>query len=351
MKSFYTSKQLVIPRKDLKKENIDIEDKTIIIGFNEPKFKKSKKDLQEGDIDSKLNARFITYFLPAVEIARMQKKRPRFCIVSGLNMALKWNADTEEQKKIMMANNAIKFDFLKTFFETFYVDDFSLIEYIIPQDVLKVPESRFLEFWNLIEKKHPEELEEIRFQFTKFLFPKEFNVKTYADLNEEQKEKLKTVDASVAFKYAIGHLFVLGDVNFEGNYIHNPNGYISVGGEAEIFFNVVRDLAYKILKDSGELFDKQIIVYDNYKIILENEHKVPPPYNGMFEKKDLLEVTYENEKSLDFYDTQEKLKSQMDYMYENLISRKEYENFWNDYRKKYFDLKARYKEAYNIQTI
>lgn len=154
MKTFQKSNQLTLNRDELKNTDIDIEGKTIIIGFNEPKFKKSKKDIDEADIDSKLNARFITYFLPAIEVAKKQRKRPRFFIVSGLNMALKWNAETEEQKKIMMANNAIKIDFLKSFFEKFFPDDFSLIEYIIPQDILKVPEEKFLSLWKLIEKKY-----------------------------------------------------------------------------------------------------------------------------------------------------------------------------------------------------
>lgn len=351
MKTFNKSNQVILNRNELKDSDIDIEGKAITIGFNEPKFKKSKKDINEADIDSKLNARFITYFLPAVEIARKQKKRPRLFIVSGLNMALKWNAETEEQKKIMMANNAIKIDFLKAFFETFFPDDFSLIEYIIPQDILKVPESKFLSLWKLIEKKYPNEIEEIKFQLTKFLHPKQFNTKTYSELTEEQKKKLDKVDASLSFKYAIGHLFALGDVNFEGNYIHNSNGYISVGGEAEIFFNSVRDFAYNLLKDFGELlFDREVTVFNNYRIVLKNKYKVPPPYNGMFGGKGLLEVTYENKKELDFYDFQEKLKDQMDYIYKNLVSKKEYEKFWINYKKIYFDLKRRYKEAYNINS-
>ena len=350
MKTFKKTKELIIDRDELKKSKIDIENRTLIIGFNEPKFKKQKKSTN-ADIDSKLNARFITYFLPAVEIARQQEKKPRFYIVSGLNMALKWSAETEEQKKIMIANNAIKLDFLKQFFETFFKDDFSLIEYIIPQDILKVPESKFLALWKLIEKKHPQEIHEIKFQLTKFLYPRQFNVKTYKELDEEQKEKLNRVDASSAFKYAIGHLFVFGDINFEGNYIHNPSGYVSVGGEPEIFFNSIRNFAYDILKDYGELlFDREIIAFDNYKIVLKNKYKVPLPYNGMFGSHDFLEVSYENKRSLDFYDDQEKLKDQMNYMYENLISKEDYERFWNNYKERYFDLKKRYQEAYDIKS-
>ncbi len=348
--SFDNEKQLVLPRKDFKDVIIDTEGKSIIIGFNEPKFKKSQKDLAEGDLDSKLNARFITYFLPAVEVSRMQKKRLRFFIVSGLNMALKWNAQNEQQKAIMMASDALKFDFLKTFFDKFFPNDFSLVEYIVPQDILKVPETKFLALWRLIEKKYPDELKEIRFQLTKFLYPKQFNARSYNGLSLKQREDLKRVDASTAFQYAIGHLFALGDINFEGNYVHTPNGYVSIGGEYEVFFNKVRDVAYDTLKDFGEmLFDREVIVKNNYRIVLQNKFKVPPPYNGMFREKELLEVTYENGKSLDYYNTQTKVQDQLHYMYDNLLSKVEYQKFWDSYRPRYLDLKTRYKEAYNIR--
>jgi hypothetical protein len=266
-------------------------------------------------------------------------------------MALRWNAESEDERAIMLANNAIKFDFLRVFFERFFKDDFSLIEHIVSQDVLKVPEEKLTALWNLIEGKYQDELKEIKFQLTKYLFPKQFNVQSYSDLTKMQRENLKHVDATDAFNYAIGHLFALGDINFEGNYIHNPSGYVSIGGEIEAVFNKVRALAYGVVKDFGQLFfDREIIVKDNYRIVLQNEYKVPPPYNGMFGAKGLLEVTYENERNLGFYDTQVKLKDQMDYMYENLVSRDECQKFWNEYRQRYFDLKGRYKEAYNIKS-
>lgn len=34
-----------------------------------------------------------------------------------------------------------------------------------------------------------------------------------------------------------------------------------------------------------------------------------------------IDVTFENSRNLDFYNSQEKLKDQMDYMYNNLISK------------------------------
>ncbi len=264
-------------------------------------------------------------------------------------MALKWTAKTDEQRKIMIASNNIKLDFLKTFFNTFFYDAFSLIEYVVSQDVLKISEDKVLNLWNMMEKKYPNELLEIRFQLTKFLYPKQLNKRTYNELTKEQKKLFEELDASNALKYAIWHLFALGDLNFEWNYVHNPKGYVSIGGDREIFFNKIRKLAYQTFKDSWDyIFDRKIIAYDNYKIVLKEKYSVPPPYNWVFWKKDYKEVTYENWKWLDYYDNQEKLKWQMNYMYENLITRWQYEKFWNNYRSRYFELKSRYKEAYNI---
>lgn len=348
----FHDRQLIIDRSELKNADIDIKKKTIIIGFNEPGFKKSKKSLDVGDMDAKLNARFITYFLPAIEIARKQKQKSRLIITSGLNMALKWSIETEEQKKIIIANNAIKIDFLKTFFETFFPDDFSLIEYVVTQDVLKISEKKLSHIWLIIEKKYQEQILDIKFQLTKFIYPKLFNVKTYSELSAEKQKLLNEVDAMRAFKYAIAHLFIFGDINLEGNCIHNPNGYVSIGGESELFFNDIRVFAYELLKDFGEvLFDVKLNMFDNYRIVLKNKYRVPPPYNGMWYKKTSLEVTYENNKKLCFYNSQEKLKDQMDYIYENLLSKKKYEKFWLDYKSKYFDLKSKYKTAYDIKSI
>ena len=351
-----TEKHLSLKRNILKDQNIDIEKRAIVIAFNEPRFKKSYSKQEIGDIDAKLNARFISYFLPAVELARMQKERPRFLIVSGLNMALKWNAQNEEQRKIMIANNALKMDFLKTFFEKFFTNEFSLIEYVIQQDSLKVSESKFLALWNLLEKKYKDELREIRFQLTKFIYPKQFNVSSYNDMNEAQRRKMKEVDISRALKYAINHLFVFVDANFEGNYVHNDAGYVSVGGSQEEYFNIVRDFAFEIVRDYGEfLFEREVICFENKSIILKNKYNTPPPYNGYYvgnnsksKYNELLEVTYENERSLDYYDSIEKLRDQIDYVYENILSQEDYQKFWDNYRIRYFDLKERYREAYKI---
>ncbi len=68
---FNKQNEIVINRNELKNKHIDIDGRTILIGFNEPWFKKSNKKLRYWDVDSKLNARFISYFLPAVEIAQM----------------------------------------------------------------------------------------------------------------------------------------------------------------------------------------------------------------------------------------------------------------------------------------
>ena len=109
----------------------------------------------------------------------------------------------------MVADNAMKIDFMKYFFERFFPETFSLIEYVIPQDILKIPEEKLLALRKLVEVEQVEEIEEVRFQLTKFLYPKIFNVKVYSELTDAQKEKLNKVDASLAFKYAISHLFVL----------------------------------------------------------------------------------------------------------------------------------------------
>ncbi len=340
--------QLVVNREDIKKLNMNIDNRTIIIGFNEPRLKKMKGQ----EMVTPLNARFITYFLPAVDLARNQERRPRFFIVSGINSALKWNARNDEERKIMLANNAIKFDFLRTFFEKYFRDVFSLVEYIIPQDILKIPEERFLTLWKLIEEEYGEELMEVKFQLTKYLYPKKFNVASLHQLSDAQKRELHQVDASLAFKYAITHLFIFGDINFEGNYFHDRDGYVSIGAEPEMFFNIVRNLVYRVLKENdANILGRDYILFDNMKIVYKNKHRAPVPYNGLFdEKKGFLEVTYENERKLDYYDTQEKLKDQMDYMYKNLLSREEYQKFWDEYRERYFDLKERYKEAYHIES-
>jgi len=251
----------------------------------------------------------------------------------------------------------IKFDFLRQFFEVFFQDEFSVIEYIVSQDVLQIPEQKIAYIRNYLSEYHHDELDEVRFQLAKFMFPKRFNVDKYAKLDAIKRKELDEVDITNAFKYAVSHLFVFGDINFVGNYIHNPKWYVSIGNEHEVFFNKVRNLAFSILKKSWSfIFGREVIAKDNLKIVIQNAYKVPPPYNGCSKtvgsnnkrRIELCEVTYENERSLDFYETQEKLKDQMQYMYKNLIPKHTYQEFRDVYRKRYFDLKARYKEAYEI---
>ena len=112
-------KDIVIPRQDLGKAKLDAGGRDFLIGFNEPAFRFSRNGLEEGDLDSKLNARLVSYFLPAVEVARKQDARPRLYLVSALNIALKWNAKNDRQKKIMMIDNNLKMDFLRSFLEHF----------------------------------------------------------------------------------------------------------------------------------------------------------------------------------------------------------------------------------------
>lgn len=103
-------------------------------------------------------------------------------------MALLWNARNENEKKIMLANNHIKMDFLKNFLDTYFYDDFSLVEYVIAQDILKISEERILTIWDYLNKEYKSELEEIHFQLAKYTYPKEFNQKSFSDLTKEQKK-------------------------------------------------------------------------------------------------------------------------------------------------------------------
>lgn len=352
--SFGKKKELTISRQSLREVSVDAENRDLIIGFNEPEFKKSRQKIKVGDLDAKLTARLPTYFVPAVEVARMQNKRPRFWVVSGVNMAMKWNAKTERQRKVMVINNRLKFNFLQTFFETFFKDDFSVVEYTVIQDTLRISDEKILELWSLIEERHNDEISEIKRKLAQFKRPKLFSTPT---LNEEAQEFLKSQNEDLlnAFKYAIAHIFVFGDVNLEGNYILNHNGFLSIGGHQERWFNKVREFSFNMIKERGsEIFGEKVILKDNLKLVLESKPNTPPSYNGFFRSfgnpknrgLELDEVTYENKRDLNFYDSHEKLASEMNYMYKNIVSRTDYENFWNGYRVKYFDLKSRYCEAY-----
>lgn len=350
---FDQNNQLILKREELSTAEIDIGSRDIIIGFNEPAFKTSSNE-NAADLDSKLNARLISYFLPAVEVAKKQKRRPRLILVSGLNVALKWNASTENEKKIMTVNNNLKFDFLTSFFNKFFSEVFSIIECIVAQDPIKITEDKLLKLWKAIEEKYPSEINEIKFQLARFKKPKLFN---QDDLSEEAKKYLESDDPDLlnSFKYAISHLLALADVNFEGNFIHNPVGYLSIGGSQEKTFNTIRSYAYDLLKNQGEVFfGQKVILKNNLKLIIENKEYVPPPYNGYYRKNGdrlfLDEVTYENEQNLDFYDNHKKLKFEMEYIYQNLIPKIDYVKFWDEYRARYFELKTRYREAYGLEN-
>lgn len=351
-KTFDNNRQLILKREEVLNTKIDIGGRDIIIGFNEPAFKSSSED-GGMPMDSKLNARFISYFLPAVEVARQQTKRPRLILVSGLNIALKWNSSNETEKKIMTINSNLKFDFLNQFFNRFFPNTFSIIEYIIAQDPIKIDEDKLLKLWYAIEQKYQKEIYEIKFQLARFKRPKLFNREV---ISEEGKKYLDSNDPELlnSFKYAISHLLVLGDINFEANVIHNPIGYLSIGGQQEKTFNIIRSYAYELLQSYGEeFFGRKIITKDNLKLVLENKEHTPPAYNGYFRKNGdrlfLDEVTYENSYNLDFYDNHKKLKFEMEYMYEHLVPKKDYKNFWEQHRTRYFELKSRYKEAYNLE--
>ena len=346
-----TTYDVTVDRENISSQDIDFGDRDLLIAFNEPAFKRSDKSLQEGDLDAKLNARLPSYFLPMVEVSRRLQRRPRMFVVSGLNMALKWNAENDHQRKVMMIDNNLKIDFLRRFFERFFPDDFSVIEYIVAQDPVKINESKLLGLWQVLERRYPEQIADLRYALAKYKRPRLFGGEK---LSEEAKEFLGSQDQELinAFKYAISHLFVMADINFEGNYIHNPVGYVTVGGPNEKVFNKLRSLAYSVIQDVAEIvFERDVIFEDNLRLVIETESKAPVPYNGSFrsrgDKTFYDEVTFENGESLVFYGEHEKLKPDLDYIY-SFISREEYESFWNEYRERYFDLKERYKEAYQV---
>ncbi|MFH1314900.1 MAG: hypothetical protein ABIH67_00710 [Candidatus Uhrbacteria bacterium] len=356
MKINFNKKKLqILKRGGLGKKKVDIGGRDIVIGFSEPAFKKSNSRKPIFDLDSKLNARFITYFLPAIEIARMQAKRPRFFVISGINMSMKWNANSEDERKIMLANTKIKFDFLQTFFEELFNDDFSLVEYISVQDPLKISEKQVMQIWNLLVDKDPKEAEEVKLALARFKNPNLFNNK------KKNKEMIKSFLNSSdqwltdALKYTISHLFAFGDLNFEGNYYLNPKGFLSIGGHQEAIFNKVRNTAFDIIKKlDKEFFDEKVIMLDNVQLVLEDDDNVPPPYNGFYKKTGnklkLEEVTYENDLPISYYNWHKKLAPQMKYMYENFLTEVEYQKFWKNYKDRYTDLKNRYNEAYEIDT-
>ena len=345
-------RDVTVSRHKLATHRLDIGGRDLFIAFNEPAFRYSQRHLLEADLDSKLNARLPSYFLPAVALARVQTRRPRLFIVSGLNMALKYNAQSDRQKTVMMIDNHLKLDFLRSFFETFFLDDFSVVEYVVAQDPIKITDEKLLALWKVLERRYPEHVQELKLTLARYKRPHLFNS---ASLSDEALAFLNSKDQDLlgAFKYAVSHLFAMADINFEGNYIHNPVGYVTIGGPTEKVFNQIRDLALSVLQDIAELvFERDVIYKDNIRLVIENSSGTPVPYNGNYRtygerKLELAEVTYENEKGLDFYDQYEKLASDMEYIYQ-FVPRERYWQFWQAYRARYFDLKRRYREAYKL---
>jgi hypothetical protein len=347
-----TKKDIVIQRRQLHKAKIDAGGRDFLIAFNEPAFRLSHKGADEEDLDSKLNARLPSYFLPTVDIARKQSVRPRLYVVSGINMALRFNARSERQRKVMLIDNNLKLDYLRNFFDKFFSDDFSIIEYVVAQDPIKISDAKLISVWKVLERKHPEEIDKLKLTLAKYKRPKLFSDRSISN-KAEQFLMVQNDDLIGAFKYAVSHLFVMADINFEGNYIHNPIGYLTVGGPTEEVFNTIRELALKILEDIAEvIFERDVIYKDNIRLIVDSQNNAPVPYNGNFEsysshKLRLAEVTYENNEPLSFYESRDKLRSDMDYIY-SLVGKNEYEKFWNNYKSRYFELKNRYREAYHL---
>ncbi|MCF7833775.1 MAG: helix-turn-helix domain-containing protein [Candidatus Pacebacteria bacterium] len=330
---------VILKWSNLFEQGFDINGEDIIVGFNEPKFKKSKKGVED-DLDSPLNARLITYFLPAVQIAREQKKKPRLIIVTGINAALRYNAKNDFQRKVLYRNNMLKLSFIKETIENFFPDAFSLVETRLAYDFMKISEKTLDQLWELFKNKYPERVEPLAKVLARFS-----TSGSSVDINSQESTK-------EAFRYAVLHLFVLADVNLDNDFIHSPNGYCSIGEHQELVFNIIREIGYEMLKDIGSLvFNRDVFCFQNTKIIIDDEGKAPPSYNGSFKeeggRKTLDEVTFENNLPLNYYDTRGRLKPHMDYLYK-IIPREVYEKYWNNYKNKYFDLKAKYNMAYDL---
>ncbi len=349
--SLREAKEIFLSHEELFNTDIDLGGRDIIIGFNEPAFKKSEEN-SEPDLDSPVNARLLSYFLPAVLLAKMQKERPRLILVSGINAALKWNANTDNERRRMMINNALKMRFITDALQTFFPDAFSLVETRASYDFLKISERKLEMLWNIFEKEYPDKIAGLKTHLLRFKKPKLFA----EDLSEKDIEKLVNLNQAElkdAFKYAMVHLFCLGDINLSYDFAHNPKGYCSVGEYNEAIFNVVRKIGYEILKNVGEaVFDQEVYCFNNSKIVLQDEVKSPPPYNGAFRATrgitSLDEATFENGRPLSYYDERPRLKPSMDFFYK-IIPKETFEKYWDSYKKKYLDLKARYEEAYQME--
>jgi hypothetical protein len=344
--------QIIIKRQDLFNSVPDMGGRDIIIGFNEPAFRKSDSKLTFNDLDAKLNARLPAYFLPAVQIAQSQTQRPRFIIVSAIFAALRWNAVNETERRIMLVNNNLKIDFIRAFFNEFFVDTFSIVEFRQSYDFLKISDHKLELLWNYLEKKYPEKLQLVTQKLIQYKNPKLFSKgvpssKILAEYSTNNEQDLKT-----AFYYTLVHLFALADINIGWDFAHNPKGYCSIGEHQEMTFNIIRDIGFEVLKEVGDIiFDQPVYSFENLKIVIEDEVNFPPAYNGASRKSGhkqwLDEVTYENDEALDYYNSRPKLKPSMDYLYQ-LVDQRSYEQFWNNYRNRYFEFKERYKEAYGI---
>lgn len=332
------AKDIVVQRADLATHPVDVGGRDMILGIGEPALK-PQRDGDMPTLDARLNARLPAYMLPALQIAQTQKRRPRLFLVSGVNFALRWNAQTEDERKIMLRNTHLKFDFFQHFIEAFFPQAFSIVEPVISQDILKISEQKMFGLWSLLERKHPEETKTLKAHLQRF-----------AHVNGSEEEQMHKV-----LGYAVGHLFAMGDINFEGNYVHHPIGYATVGGDREGVFNEVRALLMPLIADFAEVvFEREVIIKDNLRIVVETKEKVPPPYNGFFwassrgTNRSLEEITYENERDFTFYENHKRLYEDIEYIY-SLVSKEQYQEFWNEYRTRYIDLKARYAEAYGIE--
>jgi len=344
--------QIVIQRNSISDKTLDIGGRDLLIGFSEPSLKKSDKCVERGDLDSKLNARLPSYFLPAVQIAQMQSKRPRLIIVSGVLASIKWNAQSDREKRMMLANYNLKAEFLKSFFDKFFKNVFSLVEFRISYDFLKISDKELDTTWSMLNDKYPEQVFGLKTKLLQFRHPKLFSSVVPGKDDLEHLFVEYSEDMRDAFRYALIHLFAMGDVNIGWDFSHNKNGYCSIGEHNEQVFNVVREIGKEVLKDVLEkTLDQEVYSFENKKIVIDDVERMPPAYNGATRtvngKEEFDEVTYENERSLSYYSDRERLAPIMDNLY-TIVPMKDYESFWNKFCPIYLDLKSRYAEAYGF---
>lgn len=351
---FEKNKDEKIDRQELKNRAINTNNRDIIIGINEPAMRKADKNDKKNTLSSLLCPRILSYFIPAVQIAQKQTKAPRLLVMSGIHAAWAYNAEDENEKKIQKINNILKIDFISWIIKKVKPNAFSVIENHTASDFLQMSDEALISFWSRIEAQNYQEMQEVRQNLAKFVRPKMFS-KDFKD-TEAREAFVRSWDEDMlrAIRYAVIHLFAFGDLNIlPTNAIHNPTGYLSIGGRHEEIFNKVRKYGSEIAKQMDyKLFGLDLLPKNNLRLVIESENNAPVPYNGAWKtrrgKTEYDEVTYENERDFSYYDDRKNLQPDMEYIYAHFCDQKTLEKLWDEYKPRYFDLKNRYQKAYWI---